>query len=298
MAESCEIIMPMLSAYLDGELSDAEAKIVEAHIAECEYCAMTLESYRAINSETMLCTPPSDFTEKVMAKINAEPKKKEKKIIPFRYGTLAAAMVALVLLGASGSFDRFMPGNSKSAAYVVDNAAAEMETALEEKAEGIMSYSAAFGAAPAAEAPAAEPRVIEEAAPAEPAPVPEEAPAEPAAPAPESRTVLTTADTAVNESGVAEGAPLAPETEETAEESVEAESEIIIEELTGMVSYVEPAEGGCYIKVENNGEETTVYLPITVIGEIEPDKGEEISIIAEQTFDGYEYHYVALEIEQ
>lgn len=297
MVDSCEKIMPMLSAYMDGELSEAEAVEVEKHISACELCSLTLESYRAINSDTLTVQAPDGFTERVMAKVKAESKPKKRKIIPFRQATLAAAMVALVLLGASGSFDALLGRANKTAgtAVVVNNAAEEMETELKENAEHIMSFSATFDAAPAEAAmPETASATAMEAPAAEPAPVMEEAPA---APAPESRAALTEADEAAVLADSEFGAPLAPVSEEAVEESVEAESEIISAELAGMVTYVEPAEGGWYIKVENNGEETDVYLPVSVAGEREPAEGEEISLIAEQTFDGYEYHYVALEIE-
>ena len=136
-----------------------------------------------------------------------------------------------------------------------------------------------------------------EAPAAEPAPMMEEAPAEPAAPAPEARGTLTTADMDMSESGAIEGAPLAPETEETVEEAVEEVLEITELELTGTVTYVEPAEGGYYVKVENDGGETEVFLPTSVLGEDEPIQGNKISMTAESSFDGYEHHYVAIEIE-
>lgn len=299
MADSCEKIKPMLSAYLDGELSEAEAIEVEKHILTCELCRLTLESYRAINSDILTVPAPEGFTERVMSKVKAESKPKKRKIIPFRQATLAAAMAALVLLGASGTFDSLFGRVNKTAdtTVVVENAAAEMENELQKNAGHIMSYSATFDAAPAEAAmPESAAETAMEAPAAEPAPVMEEAPA---APAPESRTVLTdaAADEAAIMSESGSGAPLAVENDEAAEESVDAESEIVDVALVGRITYIEPADGGLYIKIENNGEETTVYLPISVFGENEPAQGEEISLIAEQTFDGYEHHYVALEIE-
>lgn len=283
MAESCEKIMPLLSAYMDGELSAEEARAVEEHIAECEYCRLTLESYRAINSDTLTCQPPKDFTQKVMAKVKAEPKEKTKKIIPFRYGTLAAAMAALVLLGASGTLDRFFTASNGSAnsEIIVQNAAEEMETQLEEKARGIMTFSATFDAAPAEEA------VLEsavEAPVAEPAPVMEEAPAapaEPAAPAPKEAPAEAGSPTMVRA------------TADVAEDAV-AESEAV-ELISGTVTYVEPAEDGWYIKI-SDGDEIDVFIPDSVAADTEMIDGMDISLTVESSFDGYEYHYTALEM--
>jgi len=291
VADSCERILPVLSAYLDGELSEAEAMEVEKHISTCELCSLKLESYRAINSETLEVKAPDGFTARVMSKIKSENNRKKRKIIPFRHATLAAAMVALVLLGASGTFDALLGRANKTAGtVVVQNSAAEMESELQKNAEHIMSYSAAFDAAPA--------EAAMEAPAAEPAPVMEEAPA---APVPESRIVATADELPAEEAGIlhdiADGAPLAPVSEDAEEESVAEESAITEVEVAGEITYVEPAENGLYIKVENNGEETQVYLPRSVFGDMEPVKGETILLIAEETFDGYEYHYVAIEIE-
>lgn len=306
MANSCEKIIPMLSAYMDGELSEAEAKPVEEHTENCEYCRLMLESYRAINSDTLTVQAPEGFTKKVMEKVKAEGKHKKKKIIPFRHATLAAAMVALVLLGASGVFDTLLGrvNNSDAAQTVVGNAAAEMDAELKENAEHIMSYSAAFGTAPTGEAAleSVEETAVE--APAEEAePVMEEAPAEPAAAAPETRATSAGADTAdmiaAEEGAFMEaeaaadiGAPLAPEYEGSSEEdSAELSPEAV---LAGTVTYVEPAEDGYYIRIEHNDEETEVFLPASVVGENEIVIESEVELVV--SFSETEEKLVASEI--
>ena len=41
-------VQHLFSAYIDGDLSPARARVVEAHLAECRACALELEQWRAI----------------------------------------------------------------------------------------------------------------------------------------------------------------------------------------------------------------------------------------------------------
>lgn len=45
--ETCELLAPELSAYLDGECEPAELPRIRAHLTECHRCRETLERWRA-----------------------------------------------------------------------------------------------------------------------------------------------------------------------------------------------------------------------------------------------------------
>ncbi len=270
MTDSCERIMPELSAYLDGELSSQQRQMVKAHLETCPRCRAVLESYRAVNSQTMTVHPPEGFTRGVMERISREEKpesaRKQKRIFPFRYGTAAAAMVALVLLGASGAFDGLIPRSFDTAeSTMADNGAAaeEMPQTPETGAERIMSYSATLEAAPAEAAPVEEP--------AEGAP-------------PESVEAAET----VEEAAATAGATV----------TEEAEEEIIrTTHIGGTIINVEPSEGGYYVIISDETGEISVLLPWTALNEYVPQMDDTISLTAEVAFDGAEYHYVALDIQ-
>ena len=43
---SCQEVVELLSAYLDGELDPSTLERVEAHLAGCDGCTMVLEEFR------------------------------------------------------------------------------------------------------------------------------------------------------------------------------------------------------------------------------------------------------------
>ena len=45
---TCEAVWPLLSALIDGELSEEERRTVEAHLAVCDECRARLCEYHAI----------------------------------------------------------------------------------------------------------------------------------------------------------------------------------------------------------------------------------------------------------
>ncbi len=49
MKIDCEKTEPLLSAYLDGELTGAELDEVKAHLADCAHCREVLEQFRTVD---------------------------------------------------------------------------------------------------------------------------------------------------------------------------------------------------------------------------------------------------------
>lgn len=141
MDNSCEKFIPMISAYIDGELSSLDEKKLAQHLDTCLSCQRLLRDYQAIHSARFLSEPPPGLHEDIMSRIKAEPKPRRKKIVPFRYATAAAAVVALVLLGASGAFGSLFSSLTPTEVSV-QSASTAMDTALAESAAEVRAIPA------------------------------------------------------------------------------------------------------------------------------------------------------------
>lgn len=88
----CKEFRLLADKYIEGELTDAEAREFEAHAAECEECRRELEELRALkellrsNREQV----PDGLHSRIMNAVGAEPKPKRKPAI-FRRAALSAA---------------------------------------------------------------------------------------------------------------------------------------------------------------------------------------------------------------
>jgi len=72
---NCEQISPILSAYLDGELSKAERESVEWHLQECERCRSELRELERVKSfarQIEEVQPPISLRERIMASVAKE----------------------------------------------------------------------------------------------------------------------------------------------------------------------------------------------------------------------------------
>jgi len=102
--KSCEKYIELISACIDGEISDADRSELEIHLEFCPECKKVAEAFAAISgSFPKEEAVPENFTSGTMAKIKAEGSKPTgiKKFISGygKYTGLAAALV-VVLLGA------------------------------------------------------------------------------------------------------------------------------------------------------------------------------------------------------
>ena len=73
--KECEEFAPLLSAFVDGELTEEERAEVLAHVSECEKCRRLLGELTALHAalgELEDEDVPAGFTEGVMAAVRAE----------------------------------------------------------------------------------------------------------------------------------------------------------------------------------------------------------------------------------
>lgn len=72
--KSCKAFAELISAYVDGQLTESQTAAVEDHLKECPECARQLDQYRLINdlinTEKVNC--PVDLTATVMAGLERE----------------------------------------------------------------------------------------------------------------------------------------------------------------------------------------------------------------------------------
>jgi negative regulator of sigma E activity len=129
---TCEEVLELLSAALDGELTAQEQAELNAHLAQCPSCsalsAQLTGLHRAMG-ELEDVPAPVGFADRVMAQVSAEggsaqmgkvipfPTQKRKRT-PWKGWAAAAAVVAVVALGAvtlAGQFPLGQSGSTSSA---------------------------------------------------------------------------------------------------------------------------------------------------------------------------------------
>lgn len=97
----CDDYSEMISAYVDGELTDEDADALEEHLQACEECRSALNAYReiALAISDDYEEVPEGFAESVMQKINsAEKKRRRGRISVITRWACAAACVAIVAI--------------------------------------------------------------------------------------------------------------------------------------------------------------------------------------------------------
>lgn len=110
--KKCEEFAPLLSAFVDGELTEEERAEVLAHVSECEKCRRLLGELTALHaalSELEDEDVPAGFTEDVMAAVRAEKaaaKPQVKKRSTWRRWMPMAACAAIVALAAAVTIPR------------------------------------------------------------------------------------------------------------------------------------------------------------------------------------------------
>ncbi|SIS49652.1 anti-sigma factor family protein [Alicyclobacillus vulcanalis] len=103
--QSCEVVEPMLTAYLDGELAQDEKARVEAHLAACTHCSRLVEAMhqdeRALASLAHMLAAPADMPMRVLAALGLSRQEVQSRRLAYVYFASLAVGVALVLAAFS-----------------------------------------------------------------------------------------------------------------------------------------------------------------------------------------------------
>ena len=100
---NCEQIQPLLNRFHDGELTPAEASLVEAHLGTCAACHAELVKLRELSELTAALSepePPGDLWERVTAELPRVQPSRMRAVL--RPGWAAAASV--LVMGAMGGW--------------------------------------------------------------------------------------------------------------------------------------------------------------------------------------------------
>lgn len=141
----CEEAQVLLSAALDGALSPAERRALDAHLAQCPCCAALFEEMaghsRALRDLT--CEFPDDLHARILSNLPEQSAPKRKKRTPWmRVGALAACMALVIWAGFSlpnvgnGAVTQSFDGEERSVADVpIVGSVPEESSPCEEAAE-------------------------------------------------------------------------------------------------------------------------------------------------------------------
>lgn len=180
---SCEQYEALISAWIDGDLSEAERTALMEHTAVCPRCQQYLDDQLAIHEAITLldAEAPEGFCSAVMERIKTTPQDKpEKKVVAFpiwQRWVATAACCAVAVLGVwfMGTQERTVNDamvsyqSAPTESYSLFSAAVTADSAAAESAPAVCSVpeSAADSAEPPA-APAAPFFASAESAPTEP----------------------------------------------------------------------------------------------------------------------------------
>ncbi len=198
MSERCRKYDEQISAYLDGELSEAEASRLRAHTAACSDCAALLDLLSGLSQALRddLAEPPAVLADGVMDRIfaweNDHPARETRPApepVPIssarkaqhmgRRFAVAACLILVIGAGAYYGMSRFwQETTARRMESVTLEAAAKAPEAAEKENEMALDGAVLFSVTNPDAAPQAAER---SSVPAAPAPEPEDKPAEEAA---------------------------------------------------------------------------------------------------------------------
>lgn len=96
---NCEEYRALISCAVDGELSEEERRLLDAHLRECADCRAYRDALAALSEELQKgVEAPAELRTRVMDSVRADVRKKKLRRFT-RYGSLAACVVLLLSLG-------------------------------------------------------------------------------------------------------------------------------------------------------------------------------------------------------
>lgn len=110
---NCDEMFELLSASLDGELTDQQEAMVQAHLAQCPDCRALMTELAAIHDGcgAWEVEAPQELTQRILERLPAQETKKPGKLIYWkRWGAMAAAMALIAL--AAWRMPGMLPGRS------------------------------------------------------------------------------------------------------------------------------------------------------------------------------------------
>jgi anti-sigma factor (TIGR02949 family) len=137
----CAKYNTLINEYIDGELSEPEAKQLREHLDSCPDCRSYLSLLETVGKQlkNTLEEPPAELKESIMNRLRAEPQKKKQRLIIYGRYAAIAAVFCVVLLGAY----KLLPAmGSKSSSGSYDLAAKTADSARAEN----YGYAADAGA--------------------------------------------------------------------------------------------------------------------------------------------------------
>lgn len=156
--KSCAEYEPLISAFLDGELSEEERMEVAAHLAECPACQKYFDDLVAIHDalDQTEAPVPEGFSGRVMAQVRETPQEPAGKVIRVPHWGRWAALAACCTVVAVGAWSVRELG-TRTASQTATSSSAEIVSHDEEpcdaggEPEALMDDAAVFPeAAPAA----------------------------------------------------------------------------------------------------------------------------------------------------
>ena len=124
----CDELFEQMSAALDGELSPAERRELDDHLAQCPQCRELFDELAGHSAllRGLDCAPPEGLSARILSDLPPQKKKAAPVIRLRRWGTLAACAV-LALVGAFALSSPF--GGTKDDAAVIFRSTAEFAAA-------------------------------------------------------------------------------------------------------------------------------------------------------------------------
>ena len=153
----CEEYGALISAWLDGELNEADTRRLQAHLFTCPGCRAYLADLKAMSRAFPPLEEvevPEDFTASVMARIRAQTPPEKKKASPAlwrRWGAWACCLALLVLVGGGVWRADLVSHGVKNQAAAADAASMTTASAGAESDGSESAQAAPEDAAPAQE---------------------------------------------------------------------------------------------------------------------------------------------------